>query len=280
MKYYIVGKKTKEGIIGNDGMGKLDEYFELGWEYAVSHLYIKHLYNQGQLNNDDIIVTLKDRMLLYTGFWSNVIPWEEFRERTNLGGEVVDICQHIHHRPEMFLPKVVNNKYQHWDSDINVIKNIDYVDISHLPIDKPYCCLHLRYREWASYRNLSKDTWVKIINKIKLSGIKIFIFGKGTENFADNETVFHVNMGEYASLLNNKNCKFLIGSMSGGTLMAQTCSHEGCVNNIIITDEHTLREFNTKDDYQVFYHSEPFNFSKTKINYIKIWELNDFIEKI
>jgi ADP-heptose:LPS heptosyltransferase len=279
MKYYIVGKKMKEGIIGNDGMGKLSEYFELGWEYVATHLTIKHMFVENRLEKDDVIVTLKDRMFLYTGFWSNVMSFEDFTKK-NIKKNVIDLCDQVDRTPEKFLPKVVNGKYEYWDSDINVIKNVGYVDITHLPIDKPYCCLHLRYREWANFRNLSKDNWRRIINKIKLSGIKIFIFGKGTEEFADGETVLHTNLDEYASLLNNKNCKFLIGTMSGGTLIAQTCSHKNCVNNVIITDKQTLKEFNTKNNYQVFYHSQPFNFSETNINFIKMEELNNFIEKL
>jgi len=279
MKYYIVGKKIKEGIIGNDGMGILSEYFELGWEYAVTHLTIKRMFVEGRLDKEDVIVTLKDRMFLYNSFWDNVMSFEEFNSK-NITENVIDICELVERSPDDFLPKVVNNKYIHWDSDIDVIKNIGYVDVSHLPINEPYCCLHLRYRQWADFRNLSKDIWFKIIEKIKISGIKIFVFGKGSESFGDNQNVFHVNLDEYVSLLNNKNCKFFIGTMSGGSLIAQTCSHKDCVNNIIITDDQTLREFNTKDNYQVFYHSEPFNFSEADITFIKMEELNKFIEKL
>jgi ADP-heptose:LPS heptosyltransferase len=245
----------------------LTEYFELGWEYIVSHLHIKHLYSTGGLDDDDVIVTLKDRMFLYQGFWPNVISFEKFLEK-NITENVIDICQKIELKREYYLPKIEGDKYIHFDNEKDVINNIKYIDISHLDTTKPYCCLHLRYRKWAEFRNLSKEFWRDLIKKIELSGLNIYIFGKEAKEFANGINVFHVELDEYASLLNNDNCKYLIGSMSGGTLVAQTFSNINCINYVIITDEQTYNEYKTDYEYKVFYHIKEMNFSKAPIKYI------------
>jgi len=282
MKYYIVGKKTKEGNLESDSeKGVLTEYFELGWEYMVSHLHIKHLYSTGALDEDDVIVTLKDRMFLYQGFWPNVISFESF-SKIDITENVIDVCEQIEKKREHYLPKIEGGKYSFFDSDIEVIKNIKYVDISHFDTSKPYCCLHLRYRKWAEFRNLSKEFWEELIKKIELSGFNIYIFGKEAKDFANGVNIFHVNLDEYASLLNNNNCKYLIGSMSGGTLVAQTFSNINCTNYVIITDEQTYKEYKTDYAYKVFYHNEAMNFSKSPIVYVSFLDniIDDSLIKV
>lgn len=274
MKYYIVGKKIKEGNLESDSEnGLLNEYFELGWEYLVSHLYIKHLFSTKVLQEDDIIVTLEDRMFLYQGFWKNVMSYEDFSKKNSDDTEnlVVDLCELIHNNQVEYIPKLNSDKkYLHWETDKDIIKNIKYKNIEHLNTDKPFCCLHIRYRKWASSRNISKEFWQKIIEKIKLSGLNIFIFGKEAKDFSDNKNIFHVNLDEYASLLNNKNCQYIIGNMSGGTLVAQTFCHENCKQYVIINDQQTFTDYRLKNLYSAFYHIEEFNFSGAPISYIML----------
>ena len=131
--YYIVGKKTVDGTLASDSTsGTLSEYFELGWEYAVSHLYIKYLYSIGKLNKDDTIVTLKDRMFLYQGFWPNVMSYENFIHTKINNHQINDICNEIQSSNKSFLPKIHNGKYIHWDIMSDIIMNIKYKDIKHL----------------------------------------------------------------------------------------------------------------------------------------------------
>lgn len=267
-KYYIVGKKIKEGILNNDSdKGNLNEYFELGWEYIVSHLYIKHLSFLGKLQEEDFIVTLEDRMFMYQGFWKNVISFEEFVKMQIDKDNIIDLCDRIEKNREFYIPKIINNKYEHWEEEKKIIKNIKYKNIDYLPINNKFCCLHIRYRSWATHRNLSEQYWETIIKKIKKKGLIIFVFGKESKKFADNKTVFYVSLHEYASLLNNENCKFVLGTMSGGTLVAQLFSHKNCKNLVLITDEQTKKEFLDKGLYQVFYHSEYLNFSEAQIKF-------------
>lgn len=270
MKYYIAGKKNKEGSAENDSeQGNLSEYFELGWEYMTSHLILKRMYVNGTLKENDVIVTLKDRMFLYEGFWNKVISFEEF-QKLNITSDIFDFCDLAETTREAVLPKINNGKYEYWNTDINVIKNIKYPPISEFKIDSPYCCLHIRYRKWASYRNLSKEFWFELINEIKRLGINIYIFGKGAEEFSDGIQVFHVELSKYASLLNNQNCKFLIGSFSGGTLISQTFSNQNCVHYILITDKKTYEESKTNDAYKVFHHCKEMNFSEAPISFVSL----------
>lgn len=269
MTYYIVGKKIKEGNLQSDSeQGILSEYFELGWEYLVSHLHIKHLFSMGQLNSDDIIVTIKDRMFLYEGFWKNVISYEDFCNITTQKS-IVDLCDLIQNKQQQYLPKInTDKKYEFFESEKDVIKNIKYKNIDYLHADVPFCCLHIRYRKWASHRNLSGEFWEKVIKKIELSGLKIYVFGKEAKDFANGINIIYVGLDEYAALLNNKNCKFLIGNISGGTLVAQTFSHENCKNYVVISDKQTHDEFLIDNEYRIFYHIEEFNFSGAPICHV------------
>ena len=276
MTYYIVGKKNKEGNLLNDSIiGNLNEYFELGWEYIVSHLYIKHLFHLKQLNQDDVIVTLKDRMFMYEGFWHNVMSYEKFTETETETREVIDLCNLIENNREFYIPKIINNEYENWNNEKEIIKNINYKNIDYLPINNKFCCLHIRYRSWAKHRNLPKKHWKDIIAKIKQKNLIIFVFGKESKEFVDNKTVFYANLHEYASLLHNENCQFVLGTMSGGTLVAQLFAHKNCTNLILITDEQTKQEFLDKGLYQVFYHCEAFNFSKTLNKFFYMEDIED-----
>lgn len=286
MKYYIVGKQTKNGDLESDTLqGNLNEYFELGWEYACTHLHIKHLFSTNKLESDDVIVTLKDRMFFYEGFWNNVLNYDEFIKMEVDLDNVVDLCNMVEVKRNL-LPRLNSlGEYEYWESDKEVIKNIKYKNIDYLDTKKPFCCLHIRYRIWADHRNFSEKFWENVIKKIKKSNINIFIFGKESKKFADNKTIFHVNLDEYASLLNNPNCLYLIGNMSGGTLVGQLFSHKNCINYVIIADQQTYNEFNTTGPYEIFYHKENFNFSKCPINHIfleneKDDKLNDFLNII
>ena len=273
MTYYIVGKKTKEGTLASDSSaGVLSEYFELGWEYVASHIYIKQLHADGGLSAEDVIVTLEDRMFLYQGFWKNVISNESFNcQKISSEDTVIDLCNIIENHREMFLPRLdANGRYVHWDKMKNIISNIKYKDIRHLNTKSAYCCLHIRYRGWAAHRNISADFWHNLIQEILKTGTTVYVFGKEATEFANSRNVIHVSLEEYASLLNNENCKFVVGGMSGGTLVAQTFAHIKCRQYVIISDEQTLREFNTNNQYSVFYHIPGMNFSEAPIHYVSL----------
>jgi len=282
MKYYIVGKKIKEGNLNSDSeKGNLNEYFELGWEYISSHLHIKHLFFNKLIKEDDIIVTLNDRMFFYSGFCNNVISYEDFEKMEKNNLQIIDICNEIQKNQIYYLPKITfGGKYENWEKEKDIITNINYKNVNYLGIQKDFCCLHIRYRKWAPFRNFSEDFWKKIIKEIELSGLKIFVFGKEAEKFCSNKNIIHVGLQEYASLLNNEKCKFLIGNMSGGTLVAQLFSNINCKNYVIIGDMQTYSEFMTMNSYRVFYHIKEMNFSNAPISYVTTldsvcWE--DFI---
>lgn len=283
MTYYIVGKKTLDGTLASDSAnGVLSEYFELGWEYAVSHLHIKHLHSIGTLQSDDVIVTLKDRMFLYEGFWKNVMAYETFKDlKLQPDCSVVDLCDEIQMRPEHYLPSIGDDgKYIHWKTMRNIILNINYVDIKHLNTKKPFCCLHIRYRGWAKHRNISEQFWHTLINDLVNTGINIYIFGKEATRFANGDNIKHVSLSEYASLCNNSSCKFVLGSMSGGTLVAQTFAHKDCKQYVLITDHQTLNEYNTNDPYKIFYHIDGMNFSQSPTKHIIHFSNESIINQI
>lgn len=268
MKYYIVGKKIREGTLQDDTPGgKLAEYFELGWEYVGTHFHIKHLHSNKMLQPDDVIVTLRDRMFMYQGFWPNVMAYEDFVNMEK-NGSIVDVCGDVDSRASYYLNCSLS--YMQSPKVVELIKNIYYKDVSHFNTTDPYCCLHIRYRGWAQHRNNPAEFWHKIIDAIKQTGLNIYIFGKEAASFTDGVKIFHVNLDEYASLLHNPNCKFLIGGMSGGTLVAQTFAHPKCIQYVLIGDNQTWQEFTTYNEYRIFYHNEETNICKAPIRYVTL----------
>jgi len=265
MTHYIVGRKMREGTLEDDTTeGRLSEYFELGWEYVATHFHIKYLYARNQLKPDDVIVTLRDRMFMYEGFWPNVIAYEDF-VKDKPKAPVIDLCLEFENRPSYYLKRSLS--YIGSEKMTSLIKNINYTNIN---TTNPYCCIHIRYRGWAKHRNNPADFWNRIIEAAKQTGLIIYIFGKEAENFTDGKTIFHVNLKEYASLLQNPNCQFLIGGMSGGTLVAQTFAHPNCKQYVLIGDDQTWSEFNTNDEYRIFYHKQETNISGAPIEYVTL----------
>jgi hypothetical protein len=284
MVYYVVGKKTLEGTLNSDSKGGLlNEYFELGWEYAVSHIHIKRMYANGLLQDGDTIVTLRDRMFLYQGFWNRVIAYEDF---TNLSVsdyvKIVDLCEQIQKNPTSFLPPLdPNGRYAYWDQMKDLILNVKYENIANFNTEEPYCCIHIRYRGWATHRNVEEDFWHNLIQTVANFGLNVYLFGKEASKFVLDDRVKHVNLPEYASLLNNPNCKFVVGGMSGGTLVAQTFAHNKCTQYVIISDHQTLREFHTNDPYSIFYHKDGMNFSNAPIEHVvTIDSHNSLLDKL
>ena len=80
--------------------------------------------------------------------------------------EVIDLCNLIENNREFYIPKIINNEYENWNNEKEIIKNINYKNIDYLPINNKFCCLHIRYRSWAKHRNLPKKHWKDIIAKI------------------------------------------------------------------------------------------------------------------
>ena len=76
MKYYIVGKTSKEGPT-HDTSGNLNSYYELGWEVMVTHYRIKKYLYEKKISDQDVIVTTNDdRKFLYETTFKNVISWD------------------------------------------------------------------------------------------------------------------------------------------------------------------------------------------------------------
>jgi hypothetical protein len=81
MKYYILSHNL---VLESE---LLEQYWELGWEIGLSRVHIINKLLNNEINNEEVtIVTLNDRMFLYSKIFKNVLSYEEFLllDKTNL----------------------------------------------------------------------------------------------------------------------------------------------------------------------------------------------------
>ena len=238
------------------------KFLELGWELGVTHLQVKRMKNNNEIDNDDIIVVSKDRSFLYENVF-NTINYKDFikiEKPQNFIDLTLNTHDYLKQTSDMGYYK--NKKYTYWDNDIDLIKNINYDSLKDFKTDESFFIIHARFRKWAEERNFSFEFWEDKIKKlVEYYNIKCFVFGEGTEKLCDGVNVINVNLKEYASLLHHENCKFMVGSMSGGSMISQLCCRDGCpvfiIENHRQIPEHPL------------FHDESINFSKSVVMFVK-----------
>lgn len=212
MKYIIVSKNNNIGSI-NDDSYHLSNYFELGWELTTTSLYVKKLLNENIINSDDCIVTTTERKFLYNKVFNNVIDYQDFLKISNKS-QVIDLVNEVINHKLFFETQNSPTKYN-YHNILNLIQDVNFCDLNTFNIDCDFICLSIRKRNHDNYRNIDDSFAIELIDALKKQFKKIFLVGFGSEIFADNITTFYVNLQEFASLTQHKNCKATINS--GGT---------------------------------------------------------------
>lgn len=237
---YVLGKQIVKGDLNSDS-GNLNEYTELGWELMVNRF--RFMTSNIDYSNA-CVVTLKDRQFLYP-----FVKTEIYNSNENYDCDFVMDC-------ENYLTGNVSNIHK---DNAN-----GFTQFSSLEMNIPECCIiHIRMRQWVAERNANLDKLNDLINSIKTFGIKIYIFGQGIESFFnEDETIQIVNLQEYATIMNNHNCKFMIGSMSGGTMISQICAREKLPTFVYETHSR-----NGVMNHPLF-HADVVNFSKQCVEFI------------
>jgi len=223
MKYIIVSVNKVGGRVGSD-TNSLFVYFELGWEMATTYLLCRRMYKEGKITQDDVIVTQKDRMFLYQSIFNNVISYDEYLtvednvEKIDLVEKVQGNCKNefnLCYFGDYYTSNSDENReYKYYNEDKDIIIDFKKCDVDNLHKNEKYITFAIRKRDHASWRNMSDEWTIKLINRLK-NNINIFVVGKDAERFCDNEKVKHVNLQKYATLCNNSLCVANIGPLSG-----------------------------------------------------------------
>jgi len=189
----------------------------LGHEIHITRIMVLDMLLKNKINTNDIIVTFDDRKFLYSRIFTNIINYNQYLELDKKNYDVINIIDYagnlINNPIENDSLKRINytipNKFYN-DELKNLCLKIDYIKLDYEFLNNEFLIIHHRYN--ANIENLKK-----IINIVKN---KIVIFNNDILNLKNeikDDSIFYTdNLQFYASLLNHKNCKFLISEWSGG----------------------------------------------------------------
>jgi hypothetical protein len=218
-KYYIASKDISRGVIGDDDPAN-KRYYELGWELAITRMYINFLIDKGEIDvNNDFIVTNEDRKFLYTKYCKNVISYKDFVLNKVEDSQVIDLpeidmsisFEILHGNMESYKDEILKNKLN-LEIDIKNSKEI-------LKNNKDFVCMVVRKRDHAPNRSVNDLDVNKIINFYIQNEKDVYIMGKDCEFYDNGKDTFHVSYQEFSSLINDDNCINMITPLSGGGMI-------------------------------------------------------------
>lgn len=219
-KYYIVSKNINAGVRGDDS-NNLSTYFELGWELAITRIYLNLLLKRKEFDADkDFVVTNFDRGFLYSKYCKNVITYADFLKNNIDQSCVVDLTDNEAKIAvnNIFLGDMLNYIPEVLENELN--KEIDLKDpLDIVKDDKQFICMVVRKRDHCPYRSMSELDVEKIINFYLNKNINVYIMGKNCESYDNGKNVFHVGYREFASLINSDKCLKMITPTSGGGMI-------------------------------------------------------------
>jgi hypothetical protein len=220
--YYIVGKDHDKEMNSN-----LSTYWELGWEVATMHLLVKRKLKEGEIKQEDTIVTRSGLEFLYSNVFKNVINYSTFLENHS-NEEKIEMLNQGYNMgyssdnsySEFYVDNNNKNLYKYYEEDRDFILNIKTIDCEHLHENKEYCVVVYRQRPHDSYRNSNLEFYKNLIDTLKTKYSKIFVAGIGSELFCNNNDIVYVNLQEYTSLINSNLCKLLVTPLTGLYILA------------------------------------------------------------
>jgi hypothetical protein len=228
MKYIILGKSLKSGVVGDDSV-HLNEYFELGWEVVGSRFDIIKLINTNQLDLNTTLVTTEDRKFFYTKFFPNVISYTEFLEIRKPIDEIIDWTSNPTKTFNFLNVSTFvdfEGKYIRYSQDYELLFNGFDLSNSKFKERSSFVVIGLRYRDHINTKNSSEDFFGTLVNLIKENVTeKIYVVGRGSETFCEKYNCKYVErLVDFVSLLKNKKCKGYITQSTGTACLSFVCS--------------------------------------------------------
>ena len=231
MKYLILAKKTSEGVPGDDS-GDIQKYFELGWESVGSRFDFIAMLNKGEVDTQNLtIVTLEDRMFMYTKFYDNVISYKQFLEMDIPKEDVLADWPANHmsfnfvkhpHQHFSFVEQGTGKYFRHEQDGELIFNGFDLEGT--IDPDGEFITICIRHRDWCKDRNSDVSFYQKIVDGLK-DHYPIYVAGRGNEEFCEKNNIEYVaRLKDYVSLIKNKKCKSLITQSTGLAVLALTCA--------------------------------------------------------
>ena len=268
-KYFIAGNEIHSDK--NFEAGRLEDYYELGFECVYTHLLAKRFIKDGTLNpKTDIVVTCEGREFFYDNH-IKTITWKDFEEikKTELTYTINGcdyLLNNIFQETKVFHDLYMEDgkpfdefynknlsydenyknyiteckpKYKYFNEDYNIITDLNFNKDFPIPNEK-YICFNRRYRKHRGEFNMPKQYALDLMQRlIKEFNFKIFITGYHNEEFSGmfNNMIEWVNLRDWCTLLNQNNCFTVVQNQTGTTNLSQIAGKEKLLNNVISADE-------------------------------------------
>lgn len=218
-----------------EGYESLFTAFELGWEVTTTHLLAKHMFAAGLATPEThFIVTLAGREFLYGDL--PVMTWQDFHTRTgydprrNISGSVIDLayqfaawdvdgCAHkVFHGAPWLGYRFAS------DADFVRERIRTKLPANHEPFED-FAVACWRYRDGHhAVRNTPKEVADSINAALVARGLRVYVVGLGCEPLCNGATIIHATLPEMAWLVQQENCRRIVGAMTGTTQLAALIS--------------------------------------------------------
>jgi len=274
-KYVITAKGIDDVNSGNFtfGTGTPTTQTESATELIINRLAVIDYLNRGIIDEDTIVVTLKERTFLYENIFKSVEVYDS--------NKIYDDCLDLVTDDKLNeLSKTLPYKpfYQNYERDKSNILNINYNDTIINSILPEFIVCIPRLKNSDIRRNLNQLYWIDFIDKVKEKYDLIIVFGKGNENLIGENVKYVDTLKDYCSYLHHPNCKNVVSTISGPCHYVQ---HFGNVNNDTILTMIDNRNLIKKYGDDPSYFHPCINFTNVKINFInELIETEKLIEKI
>jgi hypothetical protein len=274
-KYVITAKGIDDVNSGNFTFdtGTPTSQTESATELIINRLAVIDYLNRKIIDEDTIVVTLKERTFLYENIFKSVEVYDS--------NKIYDDCLDLVTDNKLNeLSKTLPYKpfYQNYERDKSNILNINYNDTIINSILPEFIVCIPRLKNSDVRRNLNQLYWIDFINKVKERYNLIIVFGKGNENITGENVKYVDTLKDYCSYLHHPNCKNVVSTISGPCHYVQ---HFGNVNkDTILTMIDNCDLIKKHGDDPSYFHP-CINFTNVKINFInELIETEKLIEKI
>jgi len=274
-KYVITAKGIDDVNSGNFTFdtGTPTTQTESATELIINRLAVIDYLNRGIIDEDTIVVTLKERTFLYENIFKSVEVYDS--------NKIYDDCLDLVTDSKIDeLSKTLPYKpfYQNYERDKSNILNINYNDsIINSTLPEFIVCIP-RLKNSDVRRNLKQSYWIDFINKVKEKYDLIIVFGKGNENITGKNVKYVDTLKDYCSYLHHPSCKNVVSTISGPCHYVQ---HFGNVNKDTILTMIDNRDLIKKHGNDPSYFHPCINFTNVKINFInELIEPEKLMEKI
>ena len=264
MRYkYVISAKGADDV--NSGNGSMDAGTPISQTEAATELIINRLclisyYNEGLIDENTTIVTLKERVFLYENIFKNVEIYNINKTYDNCLDLVTfkkldELCDILPYKPF----------YKNYDRDKKEILNIAYNEkIINEELPEFIICIP-RLKNADRRRNLDQSYWYDFINEAKKIYGLVIVFGKGNENIKGENIRYVDTLQDYCSYLHHIKCIDVVSTISGPCHYVQQFGNVS--NNTILTMIDNLNLIDMYNDSPSYF-NPCINFTNVKINLI------------